>query len=216
MQKRVILLVATFCAVLVATLLFYQSFRAGPTYKGHSLRYWISLLAHSSEEDQLVIEAVRHLNTNTLPYLIEWIQYETPRWRFNLAFEITRRAPHDPRWPMDSIGARARDDFAAKAMSAFGWLGTNAAPAMPALVQVMNNPATPHSGRRATLALGMVGTNALPILLQVMQNPQHPRRGDAVEAISTMLHYSETPPLPASVTNLLLQIAPQVFTNSAL
>src|SRR5437762_2441235 len=51
-----------------------------PAYGGRRLSEWVDGYATrypNSESD----EAIRQIGTNAIPYLLKWIQYETPGWK---------------------------------------------------------------------------------------------------------------------------------------
>src|SRR6266480_1197120 len=61
-----------------------------PEYGGKRLSEWVQVLgAHAANggDAHLADEAIRHIGTNALPYLLKWLSYETPNWKFKL-YEI--------------------------------------------------------------------------------------------------------------------------------
>src|SRR2546425_11158597 len=72
-----------------------------PSYAGKRLSEWVDGYAAAwpnaqSESD----EAIRHIGTNAVPYLLKWIQYETPAWESALSQTLNRilasRLPWEP------------------------------------------------------------------------------------------------------------------------
>ncbi len=66
--------------------------------RGRSLGEWLGAYQNgrdgglSSSEARTTVEAVRHIGTNALPFLVKWISYETPLWRrqiYGALFKLT-------------------------------------------------------------------------------------------------------------------------------
>jgi hypothetical protein len=57
-----------------------------PTYAGKRLSEWVMRLSskNSLEGESEAEEAIRHIGTNSLPYLLKWISYEPAPWRIKL------------------------------------------------------------------------------------------------------------------------------------
>src|SRR5260221_5062014 len=57
-----------------------------PTYAGKRLSEWVARLSskNSLEGDSEAENAIRHIGTNSLPYLLKWISYEPAPWRIKL------------------------------------------------------------------------------------------------------------------------------------
>src|SRR5947209_3349861 len=57
-----------------------------PTYAGKRLSEWVMRLRakNSLEGERETEEAIRHIGTNSLPYLLKWISYEPTPWRIKL------------------------------------------------------------------------------------------------------------------------------------
>src|SRR2546423_1833012 len=79
-KKRVYLMVVA--VALLVGLFFALSFRSRePEYGGKKLSAWIDLYKIKPEERQ---EALTHMGTNALPWLLNWFQYERPPWKHKL------------------------------------------------------------------------------------------------------------------------------------
>jgi hypothetical protein len=165
-----VLLTVGFVAGL-ATLVWYG--RREPSYQGKSLSEWLRAYtptgAVAPEASQRAAEAVRHIGTNGLPFLVSWLEdYQNPSpLRARLLSYV--RMPHPP-------GGDTLFETIAKpelrvglALRGFVILNEAAAPAIPELVLVANqgNPAT---SPLATSALSHLGKDALPPLLALMTN----------------------------------------------
>jgi len=161
-----------------------------PCYHGRALSAWVESYAQEvadkrDEETDLSLgavtpseDAIRHIGTNALPYLLEWIAYESPQW--------SRGLDKLPPWLQDnwisrSIGLKATR--ASAALYAFAALGPEAKPAIPELARRMMEY---DGGYSAGLALALIGGEALPALLIVQTNQNPDLRGSAVHFISQM------------------------------
>src|SRR5947208_5523038 len=87
MRKRWIIWVLSGCAsaALIAMLAFPTE--REPAYGGKKLREWLNLYVQSPDrftDGQEAAEAVRHIGTNALPWLLKWTNYEPPGWKMML------------------------------------------------------------------------------------------------------------------------------------
>src|SRR6266404_3207967 len=71
--KKRVLLIVVLSAALLALYAFVFIKKGEPTYKGHSLSYWLD--ATPSDESK---SAVLAIGTNAIPYLLEWLTYNPP------------------------------------------------------------------------------------------------------------------------------------------
>jgi hypothetical protein len=130
--------------------------------------------------------AIAHIGTNSLPFLLQWIQHEPTQWRGKLR-GLLARLPYN--WSLrmsDRIAHPRSERLAFGTYEAFGILGPRATPALPDLCRFMDATNAPETSVRATAILRFLGTNALPALLAVMQDPRHPRRRQAVASLGSM------------------------------
>jgi len=147
-----------------------------PSYGGRNLSQWVARIDGTAKSDTTkeAAEAIRHIGTNALPYLLKWIQYERPPWK-NALHRITG-------------GRLERYDFlldhkneirAEHAMKAFRVLGPQACGAIPELLRLMNDSNRSWSAGRATFTIVGMGTNArpvLPTLIAMLTNDSLARR----------------------------------------
>jgi hypothetical protein len=148
--------------VLVALIVVVVRPDGEPSYRGRSLSEWVGFLAPSVEPTAAVKEAeeaIRHIGTNALPYLLKWIQYERPPWK-NALNRVTggRLGRYD-------LLLEYRNDIRARqALEAFREVGPQACKAIPQLIRLMNDPNRSATAQRAAIAIGHMGTNARPEL----------------------------------------------------
>jgi HEAT repeat protein len=74
------------------------------------------------------------------------------------------------------------------AREGFKILGSNAAPSIPALARIANDPRLnwKWSGQRAVYSLGDIGEEALPVLVKTLANPHAPNRYLIINQIQRM------------------------------
>lgn len=161
-----------------------------PRYGGRYLSAWLQDCCrakyYSADTDSpwraRAEEAVRHIGTNALPYLLEGLHYERPAWMN----KVSRAAAtvRSPRFNLWWAGVLRDHDRGTQASVGFEVLGAQAAPAIPVLIGLLDD-----RGSRAPAAiLGEMGRVALPQLLSVLTNRSFDvhQRADAAWAIECM------------------------------
>jgi len=94
MLKRRIIATLAALAALFAVLALVLRPKQEPQYGGHKLSEWVVQLVKPTSMGTTTFvfgswgtaiadaqKAIRQIGTNALPYLIEWIGYETPTWK---------------------------------------------------------------------------------------------------------------------------------------
>jgi hypothetical protein len=146
MRKRGFFLMFIALAVLVCLVVTgYKSDRE-PEYDGVKLSEWVKeegLSAMGSRE--MAERAILQIGTNALPFLLKWIQYETPWWkkglnRWNLMVSATD----------DDIRAYGSYD----ALIALGWKTDEL---LEKLTKLLNDPKRLEGARRAAMVLMNLG-----------------------------------------------------------
>jgi len=99
-----------------------------PEYGGRKLSEWVLKLPGNASPhgNSAAEEAIRHVGTNSLPYLLKWITYEPRPWRLKLYETLGKLFRKDP----NALFQDKRMLLAAGAAQAFGALGAKAEPAM--------------------------------------------------------------------------------------
>ncbi|HUR47834.1 MAG TPA: HEAT repeat domain-containing protein [Candidatus Saccharimonadales bacterium] len=139
----------------------FVSSSAEPSYKGHRLSYWLEANTYkagvSRHEAQ---EALRHIGTNALPFLLRDLAAQPGRWEMRVT-GLKR---------MIGLGtedkSRAR---AAHAALAFETLGERAAPSIADLNAMLYSP-TNLDRYFPAAALAGIGAPALPVFLAALTN----------------------------------------------
>ncbi len=207
-----ILLVVAGCGV-VAAVALVLSRDSEPEYKGRTLTEWLLVYSDPgfyphgglprgrlTAEGGEAADAVRHIGTNALPWLLKWVRYEgdgssinrlrqTAVWRL----PSTRRKSFILRWLLtDRAGRQANS-----AVAGFQILGAHASAAVPPLARLVQESKAPDTVVRAMRCLADVGPDGLPPLIAAMTNRANPGHVRAV------------------ATSYVADVAAQVKTNAS-
>ena len=199
-RKLYLTLAATALAIAMARLL---TRKPEPSYNGLPLSYCIRLPVHGPVDDvDKLAAAWNQMDTNALPLLVEWINYEPPAWRIWLGNQLGLTGP-----PGGSVVARwiwrgRREELAVGSLDAFGFLKARAEPAVDQLAQIAREHKGQRTGMRALMALAAIGT---PRAAAVVAS-------EGGGSIPLSYNRSQT---PASTSKTNLQVAPAGGTNSA-
>lgn len=158
MKRRPVLIIASACLVAFILALVLWPREREPEYNGATLSTWLlrCALSGNQAESAPAVDAIRHMGTNALPFLVRWIQYE-PGWRDSLGRKMWTwpviRSRHDIQrliWNMTQYRANA-------AVYGFQVLGSTANPAVPELQRLAYNGDAPETALRATECLIHMG-----------------------------------------------------------
>lgn len=165
-KKRYVVAIIAIAVILLAGL----HKNPEPRYNGRSLSQWLrdyeAFGTHAEADQSAAADAVREIGTNALPFLITWISYGNTNW--HSLFRATAKMPGMSK-PYGSFSRRLNQRVILGA-GGFTILGTNAAPAVPALVYLATNQASPM----AISALWSIGRPAMPALKTILENPSNP------------------------------------------
>jgi hypothetical protein len=158
-RRRLFIIISASIAAVILGFLLWPDERE-PVYNGVPLSKWLERYKDGNNVE--ATQALRHIGTNALPFLLRWIQYETPGWR-NFLNNLQARLPSSMQktralhW-LFKDKAEHRAELAAEA---FGALGANT-PATDELrrLALTDNPRAPNTQRRATFALMNMGPSA--------------------------------------------------------
>jgi hypothetical protein len=166
-----------FCAA-VATFDFSNE----PTFHGRTLSYWVKA-ANPDDPRTEPSEAIRQIGTRGLPFLLQWISYESKPSLLKESVHAGLVAlPDHLEYRQELRRVREwtwqdpREYLANCAAEAFGYLGEDAKPVMPALVRMMNDDRRSNTASRAIIALGAMGEEAVPHLLATLGRTNAPQR----------------------------------------
>jgi len=169
MERRRLLLILLGCVASIVLASFFWPREREPEYNGVPLSAWLkgyefhSMPPEMPEPPPKTVSAIRHIGTNALPFLVRWIQYDEPRWRYSVNRVASKLPPallygRAGRWLL----ADRAQDRAKRAVVGFAFLGTNATPALPELKCLVKKPSKGARQYRAELA-GMVVNANFPI-----------------------------------------------------
>ena len=203
-------------AIVLGLFWFALTRQREPRYDGRSLSEWLRLHEQEVMTRHFTgkpADAVRHIGTNALPFLVRWIQeYEMfPPWKVRLRNYAANLGSPGGEILMETIAKR--ELRAVRAFSAFELLGEAAAPAIPDLVRVANQ-GNSGSSPAATAALVHLGKDALPPLLALMTDSTFPFRNEAMMSVGRM-HYLGTNAHPAVVLLIQSLSDPHLATSAA-
>jgi HEAT repeat protein len=173
-NRRIPLVLLAVAFVVGLTALVWRCPRE-PRYQGISLSGWlrayrpIGATASAASREQQAADAVRHIGTNALPFLVSWIQdYENPPpWKVRLLRYVWKLASPARESLLETISKRVLR--AERAAWGFEILGEAARPAIPDLLRVADQ-GNPASSYLATSALAFLGKDGLLPLLALMTN----------------------------------------------
>jgi len=135
-----------------------------PEYRGKRLSEWVEdrRIGHFERDD-----AVRHIGTNAIPYLMKWIRYEPTKLKTKciefsnwlLLMARLNRSLDDRKW--------VRAFGAVEGLSA---LRPEADVILPRLCRVLNDPDAVEGAQRAVQAIERFDDAGLPLLVGMMTN----------------------------------------------
>jgi hypothetical protein len=124
-----------------------------------------SLGMHSGGERERAEDAVRHIGTSAVPYLLVWMQYEPAAWRNTLNNSACLSKVRNWRILEDTRFIRQLG-----ATLAFQTSLPGAEDAIPELGRMLNNAHTPESAERAVDVLAYLGGAGLPPMIEFLTN----------------------------------------------
>jgi hypothetical protein len=215
-MRRVLIAAGILVIALVVILSLRGPSRPEPQYNGVPLSTLVLQgFRDKTVEDEVIESRLSSLDTNALPFLIDWIRFEPPAWRGRLAhfvLKTSRRHGGGSSLAKRIISTR-RFDLAIGSLRAFHALGTNAAPAIPTLAAMMNDRSSPDAAFNALQALGYIGTNSLPPLLEAARDPQHLFLWEVTNIINDLLGVPETS-ATSGISNAATNAVPELLTNT--
>src|SRR5689334_3215921 len=79
MRKRITLFVLLACGILGVGLLPALFQKPEPSYGGYRLSQWV--IGLNGECSVVQATALDAIGTNAVPFLLEWLRYDTPKWK---------------------------------------------------------------------------------------------------------------------------------------
>jgi hypothetical protein len=157
-----------------------------PSYNDRALSDWLVALTNYNGDDDTdqVVEAIRQIGTNAIPYLVQYIRYTPSPLRLKSAAAVTalsKRLGRDWRLRGSRSEARAQGAFDALAI-----LGPSAVVTLPDLTQLAADPGDLGRASRALFTLSFMGAQALPPLMAILTNQQSRLRPQAAMGLSRL------------------------------
>ena len=156
------------CALAVAAVAFWPEPKE-PEYNGKKLSEWLHdepLFVPIQGRQRAWMktqsaEAVRHIGTNALPFLVKWIRYERPAWKDKASVAYKKLPRALVITSLDSWLTCGKAEMRADAaMACFQFLGQDAAPTVPELIGMLKVSKAPATSQRAVFCLGCIGPKA--------------------------------------------------------
>jgi hypothetical protein len=234
-RRGVLVIVAACILVGIGVVEFWPSDNE-PKYDGKTLSQWLEISRSRRYDDRWAQaeDAVRHIGTNGLPWLIKWMSYDRPQWQEKTAQSKVWRIL--PRQLYRLVYNREYQTI--WAMEGFRILAPTSPPVSSELERLMDGlPERP--AMRAWVAVHSLGPAGLPIFFNVATNCARPAlvRCVAIDEIGKTF-FRVAPPNPAAsnlpivpglvrcleephsdakvraaVTNALHKIAPEVLKD---
>jgi len=207
-------IVAVLCALLIgAVVVAWWTREREPRYKGVPLTAWLctydsyfgsgNFPTTSQMED--AAEAVRHIGTNALPFLLRWMCDEPAPWRIKWRIAL-EKLPH----PADRLGRltdrRIGPGWELRhrlALYGFTILGPDASPAIPELIRLQRATNSPLVSQYAGIALSRVQGDRLSLNLATLADAQAPPLLRAFAAHSIALIGTNTPAVQSTLVRAL-------------
>ena len=155
MRKRRLILLLIGVVLLAVGLAVLVRPEREPEYGGKRLSEWVEMFTsnRSSGGDRAAEEAIRHIGTNSLPYLLRWISYEPAAWRIRLYEALGKFLGGPNRLGPSGIFQDKKMLLAVGAARAFGGLGSEANAATGEVRRVLVDPKRGLSRAYAVIAL---------------------------------------------------------------
>jgi len=154
MKGRRLLLILLGCVASITLAMLLWPTEREPEYNGVPLTKWLE--RYNDGNNAEATAAIRRIGTNALPFLLRWIQYESPGWRISLDHLHTRlpssvQKARVVKW-LFKDKAEYRADLAVEGFSALRSAGKPASDELLRLALAENSRAR-DTQRRATIAL---------------------------------------------------------------
>jgi hypothetical protein len=157
-RKRLLLTLSGCIAAIALAFLVWPRERE-PEYKGLPLSTWLCRCGTSDNAEAR--EVFGQFGTNALPFLIRWIQYETPGWRnqLNRAVSAMPTFIQNSR-PMLWLASDSAELRAQLAPFAISLLGSNAQTAIPELRWIAATSKVTDVSNRALYSISCIQVRA--------------------------------------------------------
>ena len=165
MRRRLLLPLLGCVALACAAALLWPA-EPEPQYQGRRLSSWLlDSGPFPSGHQEGAGEAIAQMGTNALPLLLKWLSYQQPAWRDKAANGYDKlpaafRSQTIRNWLTESRAQQLSES----SLWAFQMLGPKAAPAVPELTRMLEDPKKSALAGRVLYCLGGIGEPARPAL----------------------------------------------------
>jgi len=173
-----------------------------PRYHGKTLSAWVDEIdpetPMSPEEDPTYSRAIRHIGTNAIPTLIQWIKSDSTALEDKLSADRMKalsEGKHPMMYGPETYGSAQRAQYA------FGILGSLARTAVPALQEIALDSRDQVQYRAAIQSLIRIGEPADPGIKTILENGPPDVKPFAIEALEYITDWN---------TNALALVPPAV------
>lgn len=205
-RRRILIGIALLLVLLGGTYLFYSR---EPSYQGRTLSEWIldynkffrdegfadagavmmpSKRIPSREYQQqknMASNALCQIGPRAVPFLVKWMDYETPSWNTRLCTYIETHFKKSKVREMVLNHLKQPARLADESLPVFKLLRASADGAVPSLTKMLNGK-SPGIARNAGLALSGLGPKGLPPLMQALADTSRSDRDEIAFRICQM------------------------------
>jgi len=182
-KRRKLLWILLGCGIAIVLVLTLWRERE-PRFENHSLLEWIAITDHGDKDSEFSKkegeEAVRHIGTNALPFLIKCIQYRERPWQTHLG-ALFHKLPDELANPLSDLIVGHGAERQEAAFSGLYILGPDAKGAMPALTNLLTTQ--PQLAEYCLTVLAQIGGDGLTPILNALTNQASPHRIAAFDAL---------------------------------
>lgn len=176
-RRRGILLAVVGAGLLAVLIAVLWPGEKEPEYQGKKLRDWLWTYMNHTKTDpaaQEATNAIHHIGTNALPFLVRWTDYKPSPWRQKWATIVMGIPLPFPRSYVVAHILGQGEFLITISTAGFRILREEAAPAVPALTRLLNDWNAEKRTDCASMALILVGKDGLPPLVAVVTNKAVP------------------------------------------
>src|SRR6266576_355176 len=141
--RRTVVNICVCCGCMALAIAFFWPAHplSEPEYDGRKLSDWLDYYNKPSrdwEHQDHAVTALRHIGTNALPLLLEWIRNEPSPWRIKLNGTLGRLPTAIKNTSFVSSLRQTSPDRTSPAVLGVGVLKSEAAPIVPELTRLLN------------------------------------------------------------------------------
>lgn len=172
-------------AALIAIVAAINLTGSEPEYKDRTFSEWIlmSESAHSEAQSKEAAQALHEMLPSALPKLVDSIGYEKSDQTKRVEDVISPIADKLGLGSKFDVMTRKGENRTLEAFETFKVLGTNAAPAIPQLSNMVMNANHPGAAENALVALAAIGAPGKQTIVSLLHDTNNPHRSQTLEAL---------------------------------